>query len=491
MFHIVRLAPIAAVAIAAPIVFIRAWIALTGGHDVNLVSGVWLALAFDLQQGVFYRPLVEDGYYGGTRYFPLLFLLIAGGLRAGLPVLAAGQLAGFISGAILASGAYALLTRLSVDRPLAAGGALLTVAPYFVVESIFAIRAEPLAAGLVLWGASFVMVCMQRSRTSGWVLPSAICFTLAVAAKPTAVYAPVAAVLALGWAGRQRDGVRLALLSAAGLATLMAGIWLASDGRAIDAFRTGALAGEAPWSLFGPLIRLEAVRLVLASHYLTATLVLVAGAMIFSPRHAVALPGLLAVTASLAAAVALATPGTILTNQGVEPYAASAVFLVWAAHARTGLRPVGHLAVAGLLLWAAAYNGRVLTTLIREDVATRATAERTALLTAAAQCSGTWLSESPLLPVLAGHRPLLLDPFAFRVAALKRPALAEDLVTRLRHREFGCVVLEMDPESDPGRGWYANVHLGAPVIDALLEHYAYQESVAGRRFYVAVDGAKP
>jgi hypothetical protein len=40
---------------------------------LDVASGVWTALAFDLANGVFYRPVVSDAGYGGTRYFPVFF----------------------------------------------------------------------------------------------------------------------------------------------------------------------------------------------------------------------------------------------------------------------------------------------------------------------------------------------------------------------------------------------------------------------------------
>src|ERR1700730_17660099 len=39
------------------------------------VEGVWLASAYDFMHGVFYRPLSGSLGYGGTRYFPLYFVL--------------------------------------------------------------------------------------------------------------------------------------------------------------------------------------------------------------------------------------------------------------------------------------------------------------------------------------------------------------------------------------------------------------------------------
>ena len=42
------------------------------------VSGIWMALAQYLNDGIFYPPLHADGYYAGTRYMPVFFSLIAG-----------------------------------------------------------------------------------------------------------------------------------------------------------------------------------------------------------------------------------------------------------------------------------------------------------------------------------------------------------------------------------------------------------------------------
>ncbi|CAN5795934.1 hypothetical protein BH24ACI4_BH24ACI4_26520 [soil metagenome] len=487
MLRLLTAARLAATALAATVILLRGWVALTSGADINLVSGVWLALALDTHEGVFYRPLAEGGYYGGTRYFPLLFLLIAGGIRGGLDVLVAGQLASAMGGLLLVTGAFALLRRLSVGVGLAISGAVLALAPYFVLQSVFAIRTEPLAAGLALWGSACVAAGPQVPRLRARALFAALLFTLAAAAKPTALYAAVAAILALAAWGRQKDAARLGLLTAAGCGILLAVLSVSTDGRAMESFRAGALAGETPLALLRPLVRLDAVRLLFTSHYLGGVFLLVAAAILAAPRHVFSLPGLLVVLSSVASAVALATPGTILTNQAVEPYAAASVFLAWSAHASPRLRTAGSMAVTALLLWTSAHGIREVSLLLEANVRASAPQERAALQRAAEECRGTVLSESPLIPVLTGTRPILLDPFAFRVAGLIRPDIPADLITRLRAREFGCVLLEMDPESVRGQGWYANVHLGAPVIEALLDHYTLQRAIAGRGLYVADD----
>jgi hypothetical protein len=108
---------------------------------------------------------------------------------------------------------------------------------------------------------------------------------------------------------------------------------------------------------------------------------------------------------------------------------------------------------------------------------------REELIAAVNACDGAILSESPLIPVFAGLRPMLLDPFAFHVVALNRPDIGNDLVERLRRREFACVVLEQDVTSPRGRAWYTNVNLTKGVMDAVLQHYVLDRTIAGERFY--------
>ena len=95
------------------------------------------------------------------------------------------------------------------------------------------------------------------------------------------------------------------------------------------------------------------------------------------------------------------------------------------------------------------------------------------------------VSESPLIPIMAGLRPVVMDPFAFRVVALNRPDIGDDLVARLRRREFTCVILEQDPAIPGGHAWYEHVNLTASVRDAIIEFYRHDRTVAGERFYRA------
>src|SRR5512138_253187 len=53
---------------------------------LGIPAGSLVAMAADLRDGVFYRPLVSpDGSYGGTRYFPLYWVTIGLLMKLGVP----------------------------------------------------------------------------------------------------------------------------------------------------------------------------------------------------------------------------------------------------------------------------------------------------------------------------------------------------------------------------------------------------------------------
>lgn len=478
----------AAAALAICVWMAHAWLSLTSGYDVNLVSGVWLALARDLRDGIFYRDLIGPAGYGGTRYFPLFFALIAAFMSSGFEAVTAGLAASVTGGLVLVSAAYAFLRQLGLPRSAAIPVTVLaTAAPYFIQQTVHSIRVEPLAAGLALWGLAAVAAA-ERQPTSSWRTMgiAALCFTLAVAAKPTSVYAPAGAILALAFAKRWTDAWRLVLLTGIGLVALLAGVERLSEGRFLAAVRATALAGETPGRMLSSGFMSRPVALIASSRILSAIFLLTAGALMASPSQWPRLPVVVLVLAAAATAAALASPGTILTNHIVDLYVVAVLFLGWSAYTRKRAGRLGAAALAVLLLWAAGQSAARAASIRRQAPVENLRNQQAALATAVERhCAGPILAESPLVPILIGQTPTLLDPFAFRVIALRFP-VADDLTARVSQREFGCVVLEQDPNDPRGSGWYRNVHLGAAVIEAVLGHYEYRESVAGHRFYTPV-----
>src|SRR5512144_918884 len=111
------------VVLTAVVLAADAVVCIASGLYVNFSSGVWLALARDAYDGVLYRPLWNGVEYGGTRYFPMLFVAIAALMRAGVPPVAAGVTASMLGLAAMVAAVFVLLKRLSVPSPLAMLGA--------------------------------------------------------------------------------------------------------------------------------------------------------------------------------------------------------------------------------------------------------------------------------------------------------------------------------------------------------------------------------
>jgi len=175
--------------------------------------------------------------------------------------------------------------------------------------------------------------------------------------------------------------------------------------------------------------------------------------------------------------IVLMTPGTVFTSQAVEPYIAAVVALFSSNLPARGR--IGSLVVAALLVWVAARDVRE----IRNGIGQRPPAIE-ASMRAVADCPDPVLSESPLVPALANRSTVLLDPFAFKVVALHDSRLSDELIRRLQQREFTCVVLGEDPDSAAGRGWYRNMALGEPVMDAIRANYRLRLVQSGYRTYV-------
>ena len=214
--------------------------------------------------------------------------------------------------------------------------------------------------------------------------------------------------------------------------------------------------------------------------------VLAAAALLPAWRRDGELPVLYLAAAFVVTAVIFTSPGTIITSQIVDVYAAAIVMLVIVT-ARIGppLQTVMSALLMAVALWAAAQNAVRIVRHVRVDVPPAAR-DRAALLEALHGCNGSMISESGMAPILARQRPVILDSFALHVVGLQRPEVTASLVDRINRVEFDCVVLEQDPTTDRGRAWYRNVNLSAEIVNATLAHYRLDQVVAGQRVYRAV-----
>jgi hypothetical protein len=478
---------VCAVVLTAAVFVADAIVSIASGIYLNLGSGVWLALARDTHDGVFYRPLWNGVEYGGTRYFPMLFVAVAVLMRAGLPVVSAGVTVSMLGLAGMAVATFVLLRRLTVPTLLATLGAALATAPYFVHQTAFAVRCEPIAVAFAIFGLAVLAPVDTRPQSVTRELLAASLFICAFLTKITCVYAPAALTLTLLFSGRRWAALRVAAITAGGAVLALVCINVISGGRALESFRACALAGSSLSSLVSPLTVLRPLELIGTSHLLTVAFLLAAIALVLASRTRTDLPAAYLLAAAAVTGVIFTSPGTILTSHILDGYVAAIVLVTATTAAVPGrLRAAGEAALIVLSLWAALQNVVVVAKLTKQNIVGKSLDAHRELLVALNDCAGSIVSESPLIPVYAGQRPVVLDPFAFRVVAMNHPDVGHDLTERVRRREFRCVLLEQDPTRPGGRAWYSNVNLTESVRDAILESYKYDRTVAGERFFRAV-----
>jgi hypothetical protein len=305
--------------------------------------------------------------------------------------------------------------------------------------------------------------------------------------KVTCVYAPAAATLALLMAGRRRAAVKFAASTMVGGIVLFVIFNAISDGRAIESFRACALAGSSFRSLFSVTAITRAMQLIATSHLLTVVFLFTIGALAISRQEWTRLPALYLLMAGGVTAVIFTSPGTILTSQIVDAYVAAVVVLTTVVSRQSGLfRRAGYAAIIALGVWTAGQNVARVLSMIEQRTVQAGSSDRQQLIAAVNACQGSIVSESAMVPIFAGLRPVLLDAFAFHVVASNRPEVEKDLVDRIARREFACVVLEQDPETAKGQAWYANVNLTKEVIETVLQHYRLEQTISGERFFRAV-----
>jgi hypothetical protein len=346
------------------------------------------------------------------------------------------------------------------------------------------VRCEPIAAAFAIAGLAVLAPIEKRPDSIRRELIAAALFSCAFITKITCVYAPAAAALALFFAGRRWAAARVAAITAIGIVLVVTLVNVASDGRAIESFRACALAGSTLSTLLSPVALTRTLQLIGASHLLTVVFFLAVLTLVLSVRARQPLPALYFLTATAVTAVIFTSPGTTMTSHIVDAYVAAIILATATIAAQTGpLRFVGTAALMIVAVWAAAQNVVLVAGMIEQGVVRERQEGARHLVAALRECGGSILAESPLIPILVNQRPVVLDPFAFRVVAVNNPDVVHDLTARLRRREFTCVVLDHDPTVPAGYRWYANVNFGESVRDTLLQFYQYDGMVGGEHFY--------
>jgi hypothetical protein len=439
-------------------------------YFLSHVEGAWLTCAHDFLHGVFYRPLFSSLGYGGTRYFPLYFVLtgvfskVFGTLEASALVLSA------VSVALICCGAYVWLRLAGVSPLLCLTGVVGILAAATTQQALLGAKGDALAAVLNLWG---LVLCLKPDIKRGPLYFSALLFALAFATKLTTVFGVAAVVLSWVFARRYKEAVQLAVATAVGYAAVLVTMYVASGGRVFSIFRACASGGgslsytlQAPLHLLSKAIDVDPIFLLLLIPAAAF------GVVSFRQSKTEILP-IYFLLALLVSVVIFGSPG-IGINHLLDVYIAAILLMVISISRRPELAEAGTGVLALCLLAACGPTAQAL----HGDLHRRSIrADALEVMARIPEDGRPVLAENAEVLLAAGKTPYLLDPFMFRILDVTHPTLASDFWEKMNHRGFSAIVLQYNPASPEGKAWYSETHFGGEFLRDLEANYLFSRTV--------------
>ncbi|MEY2878598.1 MAG: hypothetical protein RLZZ15_978 [Verrucomicrobiota bacterium] len=423
-----------------------------GALPYDITSGVWTTLAEDTIHGQFYRPVHGPLGYGGTRYMPLQFVLHAALMATGVPAATAGMALTFVCLALLGICAFRLMRTLAATTPIAWACVALVPASIGFQLLTVAVKADVLAAACSAGGLAAAVHWQERGRMRHALL-ACVCFAAAILAKFTDGFAFAAIVVWLV-VRRQRTKAGVLLAGTLGLVALglAAAVW-ASEGRIVDAFAACATGG-ASFSYGWRFLAWFTIVAVQDPFFLALFVAAIIAARRRWRRNGLDLATCYFVITALGTTLIFASPGTD-SNHLVDLLVASVAVLAV---------EISHGSLGGGARWAAsAFACAVVATWlpgmpsVRHYFAkigrpTRAAVEE---LAARLTSAGTrrLLSENPLLPIMLGQRPEVMDCFSLRLVAGRTPSVKTEFLENLSARRYTAVVLQDWSGAPPSGRW--------------------------------------
>jgi hypothetical protein len=448
---------------------------------MSYIEGAWLACAFDFVHGVLYRPLFGSLGYGGTRFFPLYFVLTGSLSRIFGKLENAGLMLSAASVILLTYGCFVLLRRLEVTFLLSLAAAIAVLVAATTQEALLQTKGDGLAAMLNLWG---ITLCVSRKdkekEKQGWLYLAAILFSLAFAAKLTTVFGFASVILCWAAGRKYKEAWRLGLATCFGYVVVLSAMYFGSGGRAFEIFRVCAGGGgsltyalEAPLQLIGAALQYDPVMLIFL---VPAT----AFALSYFRKFPTEILPIYFFVVLLATTVIFGSRGTLF-NHLIDLHVAAVLLLAYSASRSSALVEIGTgILAVGLLVGCA----QILMNLYYDFGKPSLRADMQKVLESIPSDGRPILAENSFMTLQSGRAPYLLDPYMFRVATNKNPTMGAELWEKLSHHGFAAVVLQQDPTSAAGKKWYKEVHFGGEFLQDLDASYSFGYSVGQQYVYL-------
>jgi hypothetical protein len=469
-----------AASVAIPVI-LAARLVLNFRHEYFLthVEGAWLTCAYDFVHGVFYRPLFSGLGYGGTRYFPLYFVLTGLFSRLFGSLAASGLFLSAASVVVLCGAVFAFLRRSGASLLLSVAGVTSLLAVATTQQALLTAKGDSLAAVLNFCGLA---LCLNSKVGRTSLYAAALLFTLAFATKLTTVFGVAAVVLGWTFARRYKDALQLALASGFGYILVLAVMYFGSSGRVFSIFRACAGGGGSVFYTLQAPIHLLSKALEVDPVFLFFLLICTAFSLVSAGKAYNGQANVLRiylVLVLLVTTVIFGSPG-IGINHFLDLQVAVVLTVVLSIVRVPEFGEIGPALLALSLLVALVPTAQDLHgDLHRRSISTDAV-EVVARIPADAR---PILAENPVVLLKSGKTPYLLDPFMFRILAAKQPSLAKDFWEKMNQRGFSAIVLQYDPGNAEGKVWYTETHFGGEFLRDLEANYSPSYTVGQMHVY--------
>ena len=447
-------------------------IALSVVNNTSLdhVSGAWIAMAMDLRDGVFYRPLFDESTgFGGTRFFPLFFSLIAMTTKLlDSPVLS-GYIISVFSGMLLLLACYVFLRRVDVKPAFAVALCVLLLSSYSIRYGFESVRGDVLPLALNLLG---LVIYMGKSPRRAYLYVAAFLFVLAFATKVTAVHGVVSLFIWLLLTGRSREGLQLLLVTIAGYAIFIGFLYFSTAGRVYEIFQVCATGGADISTILKAPIKFV---FTISSKDQESMILLFWAVVLFFFRYKdlnTSLPTIFIAVTLIITVLLYGSPGVVF-NHLVDISAASLLFVGYAGFSTRSMiiRPSAGIYIV-LMIFTMMKNLWMISDGLAEYKLGRNKYPEH-ITDFVKQQEGILLSEDPLLPVFANKKPYMLDPFMLRLVMQNDAAIRTMVVTRIINKKYSAIVFVKDPLEN--KDWYSDLHFGETFMINVLGNY--KESV--------------
>lgn len=404
-------------------------------------SGVWTALAVDYAQGHFYRPVVSDLGYGGTRYMPIYFMYLGTLIAHGLDPIIAGVVAMQSTVVAMLAGIVLVLRRASVSMGWAVSLALVTFCTTVFQHYVTDTNCEYLAAAFSLFAlALYLQPPGQRPGPARLLLIALLC-CLGFYTKFTTLYVPAGVFLHLLLTRQWRSA---ALFAVAGMLMLTAFFVLfqhLSNGLMWENIASAVTGGTPPDYVLGFLGRFLKV-VTISNPAIGVTMLMALIASIVMLRTDGATPLVLVFLMVILSTVLIFTSWGVVGNHVIALHAFSLAVIGAGLTSKT-LRAcfsVG-FGVLTIISLVALLPGVDPPRTTLELAGRETSAELRSAIARHRLDNRPIASNDGTVAVMFGERAVVLDDYNLWIAVTNDPARAAELRSRLASKPFSVLAL--------------------------------------------------